>query len=485
MKNHAFRITLCFSIVFRITQAVYAQDADGPRVIVKTAPEAPAALSSWTLTLFIDHPLPEEVTVMAPPFTDTFLLERFLKNFATVEQSPWTQAEYRFILNNSGTFTLDSFTVITPLGKTATPPITVNVQRARGRQDILRPKLVWEGEGRLAAGESAVFSLKASGWDSSQPLPDFKLFAPPVPKGLILESLEPLPEEKAAGLALKLRIIPLEAGAAHIPARTVSYGGAVFEIPALRITAGAPVQVPLDSAAGTAGNALSDVSGSKKNAPFPAPESYGDFRLSAKYRQDCEGIYQTARNLWERGYRAEALAELRRNERDHPAGRFFAEIRREAERSLGLLHTLDENRGPAVPWAVMTAVFFVLALAAIRLRLVRSWLRKKTFAAAALLIAAALVCLCMAVKPRLNIFGFDVTEAAKHPRFGVTRETEVRRIPGNAGAVIFSFGEGQPVRLFEQISKTAGENAGSWYRVVAHNEAGESGWISEDKIVFY
>jgi hypothetical protein len=157
------------------------------------------------------------------------------------------------------------------------------------------------------------------------------------------------------------------------------------------------------------------------------------------------------------------------------------DIRREAERGLALHETGDEKRGARFPLMVTAAVCFILAALAFCLRAARRVFHGGIFTAVpVLLIAVGLGCLYPLVKPLLarDSAGTGVPSRSS----GVTKETEVRRIPDAAGAVILSFNEGQPVRIIERSGKNASD---IWYHVIAHNDTGEAGWVREGRIVFY
>jgi hypothetical protein len=453
----ALRLFFAAALLLRITAAVYAEEdgerslasspgwsGGGPAVLVQSSPAVARAGSLWTLSILINHAVPEEVTVFAPPFTGSLFLDQVLKGPRLVNPATgqalaekkaaardaggpdtveggferWTAMEYRFMLNGPGIITFNEFTVITPLGRTETVPLAVEVQNVRGTAAARHVRMAWDKvPSGLNAGETAVFGLKLQGSASLLPLPPPGFFMPAVPLGAILEQEQLLPEDLAAGLALRLKLIPLEAAPFVLPGRQISSGNVVFEIPALRVTVGPALQTARNSAA-----AMEKPEAAKGIAPFPAFESLAGIpsSLFKKHRVNCENIYAAAKSLWERGCHAGALAELRRSERDHPAGSLFTPLRMEAERGLGLGPTKDETA------------------------------RKFPFGGR---------------RP-------DQWSA-------VVRATAVRRIPEQAGEEIARFGEGQPVRIISEGMY------GGWVRVTAHDESGVSGWVPEAKIILY
>jgi hypothetical protein len=369
----------------------------GVRILVRSLPDHPEAGSTWTLTLLIDHSEPNEVDILAPHFDEAIFLEQVLKTPrlitpGTTTEAPaampqeflerWTAMEYRFVLSSPGTVSFDAFTVITPQGQTMTTPFELNIQRPPNTTEVQNYRFVWEGTpSELRTGENAVLSLRYSGGKYASSLPKAGQFLPSVPPGFILESLPLSSGEALAGIALKLRLIPLEANSFALARRQFSHNGAIFEVPALRI--------PVSRAAGQkpVTQAEHAAAGGNSPPPFPPPNAaiQNHSQLYQRYQNKCDTTYAAAKKLWEGGSRADALAELRQNERDHPAGEFFAALRREAEHALGITGTCDE-------------------------------------------------------KQKRSLFG------AK-PRSAVLRETAIRRIPDRAGEEIARFREGQPVLL--------------------------------------
>ena len=398
------KILLTMLMLLTTSMLFPSESGTGARILVHGLPDHPVAGSTWTLTLLIDHSEPNEVNVLAPHFADALFLEQVIKaprliNPADGEtpavvqaampaaMSPesferWTVMEYRFALNSPGTVSFDAFTVITPRGQAMTAPFELNVQRPPNTAVVQNYRFVWEGTPpALKTGENAVFSLRYSGGSHASSLPKVGQFLPSVPPGYILESLPLSSGETSAGIALKLRLIPLEAAPFALARRQFSHGGAIFEVPALRIPVSrAAEQKPVTQAE----HAATETS---PTPPFPAPDTaiQNHARLYQKYQSTCDAVYADAKKLWEGGRRADALAALRQNERDHPAGAFFAALRREAEHALGFTNTNDERQ-------------------------------------------------------QRSLFGTK-------PRAAVLRETAVRRIPDMAGEETARFREGQPVLL--------------------------------------
>jgi hypothetical protein len=452
-----------FAALLFMTAALFAQRETGPRILVRREPERPIAGTTWTLTLLIAHDEPGEVDVLAPHFTGSLLLEQVVKsprflNSATgqfsvnnpvkadVENNTappavferWTAMEYRFVLNNPGTISFDAFTVITPYGQIKTDPFVLNVQRPQNTAETRSYRLAWEGiPSNLKIGENAVFALRINDWNTADLPPEEKLFLPPVPPGYILESLPVRPEEKSNGIAIRLRLIPLETGSFALERRWFSYGGNNFEIPALRIPviARTASEVASSRAAAVRIQAQKGRTAGENNSvpPFPSLETAqkDNPRLYQKYQAKCDIVYRTAQDLWENGYFAGALAMLRQNERDHPAGAFFAVIRRGAEQTLGFTGSFDEKRRG--PWGLKSPLSFL----------------------------------------------------GGNSRSAVLRETAVRRIPDTAGEEIARFREGQPVILDEKTYPQTQKQRKTWLRIMVNDDNETSGWVPEENIIIY
>jgi hypothetical protein len=226
-----------FLIFFLLSAGLYAQQ---PRILIQTAPDNPVEGAILTLTLLVDHGNPDEVNVLAPPFTDGILLDFMLKGPRAVNEGSekWTAIEFRFSLISQGTVTFEPFTIITPQCQSQTAPFDINVRRASpnnaGGTTLFR--LSWENiPANLKVGENAIISLRVNGWRNDSVLPESNLFLPPVPKGHIVESLPISEKEKSMGIALKLRIIPLQTGSLTIASLRLTIENAIYEVPSLRI----------------------------------------------------------------------------------------------------------------------------------------------------------------------------------------------------------------------------------------------------------
>jgi len=239
MKNRGMEFFYGFLLLL-LPSFVCAQEYGKPRFLIQTAPDRPVEGSAWTLTLLVEHDNPDEINVLAPPFTDGILLDFMLKGprLVNADLERWTALEFRFTLIGSGTITFEPFTIMTPKGRIQTEPfdIVVSKQPGAGIGETALFRLSWENApANLKVGENAVVSLRVNGWKNGMMLPDSGLFLPPVPMGHIVESLPLSENEKSTGIALKLRIIPLQTGVLTIQNRRLTIGNSIYEVPVLRI----------------------------------------------------------------------------------------------------------------------------------------------------------------------------------------------------------------------------------------------------------
>ena len=197
-----------------------------------------------TLTLLVEHNEPDEVNVVAPRFADGISLEFILKGPRVVipDADRWTAIEYCFTTTDGGTITFEPFSIITPIGQKKTAPFNIIVQKPGNSdngntvKETALFRMLWENvPANLKVGENAIITLRVNGWKNNSVLPESGSFLPPVPMGHIVESLPVSENEKTKGIALKLRIIPLQTGVLTMQYRRLTIENAIYEVPVLRI----------------------------------------------------------------------------------------------------------------------------------------------------------------------------------------------------------------------------------------------------------
>ena len=466
-------ITFTFFLVsFALLPSLFFAQEGDIKVVVQRVPETPVAGASWTLRLLIDYPQPEEVVVMAPPFPEALFLDRVLiigRLMGDADDAErWTMAEYRFTVTRPESFSLDAFTVIAPTGRFQTESVTVTARNAA----VPRTVLVWENVPKeLKVGEEAYLSLKLNKANVASLLPPTQFFSPPLVEGAIIEAQTLSAQDKESSLVLRLKLLPLKAGAIVLAERNLQYENAIYRIPALRIPVSSQLKRETSTSAGMRAAdtaSLNDAHVQSGHAlehlPFPAFEEPAPkkffhrliFALNKKqFSESYQNIFLTAENLWNRGYYADALVFLRRNERDQPAGFLLSGIRQQAEKNCGLENTKGERAG----WP--GKIF--------------SWPARSYRPGVSSGVSSG-------VSP-------DMSPGVSS---GVLKETELRRVPNMAGEIVARLKEGQPVRV-----KNAGKKAkrqsyesGSppelrWVWIETNDAAGVSGWVQEEAVLYY
>jgi hypothetical protein len=457
-------------ILMLLFPASATAQAAGPQVRLDGQLNAVTVGTPWNIAIYVDHDLPDEVSVVTPEFAPSLYLDRYTKTPRRIGLQTYTVLEYVLIPYRSGFFRLEPFRITTPAGTSQTQSLPLNIRSGSEETRIAIPQLSWEGSpAQLAMGEQAIFSLRVSG-TSTLPLPEF--FMPEVPQGVILLSLPVSVAERGNGVALKLSLIPLLSEDFRLTARVLRYENVMFTIPALFI------QVTERLYAENYSHGDTEARGHREDEGFILKDY--DFNLVYKgrmnwvWREQCEDIYDTARRFWDGGNYTMALAELRQNERDHPAGTFLREIRREAEHALGIYNTRDESRWKRKLFlALALTLFFVVIISPfIYFSLMRKHIWKKAvfFACTIIFSVVGFVFIYLFMDSRHVLPG-------KSGSSGITTEIPVRRMADYEGQELYRFKEGQPVRIML--------NSGSWLYVRSNDIKNASGWIPATAVIFY
>lgn len=232
-------IILLLSINFLIDAQPAGQTEENFLVSVQYSSENPIIGRPWIFTIIVDYPNPDEVTLVSPMF-GFLALERIAKSPRLIEGRLQTAADYRFIPNRTGRFTLESFAIICPSGVASTEPVFLNIHAENEDAEPVVLQLVWNNApARLEAGEQAVLflqsNLKPSAEDINSGRPPYGFFVPEVPAGLILQHLQLTEEDEETGAFAKFVLIPLE-GNVNLPSRVLRHENTIYQIPPLRIT---------------------------------------------------------------------------------------------------------------------------------------------------------------------------------------------------------------------------------------------------------
>jgi hypothetical protein len=436
------------------------------------------------VTLLVDHPVPEEVEVRLPPLPQGLSLDRTqietrLRPSGKTEEEGdarrWTALQYRFLARSAGAFTLDPLQVLVGDQAAQSPVFSVTVRNPAPQPEPAR--LFWQDiPAELIAGEEALLVLRVGGRNP----PGIPAAGPPLPPVPPMAIMEAVPVRNA-GEVLALRVIPLEGPFFVLPGFPLPLETGTLQVPTLRI--------PVKPAAPATPAALA-VSAPAGNPPAPEPEPPAASPAAGgtlpPFPPGPVGIggrkiRDRSRALWEEGQAVEALAELRRNERDHPAGFTLKRQRRELEKALGLEQTADELFRP--PLLLVPALVLSLILAALGLTLPGTLPRSRKARNAAALgwsfRAAGLVFTLIALFCLLRLTATLPHAPLSYWRAGrqaLARDTVVYRAPEDTGMKITRFREGQGLLVYEIQS--------GWAYAESVTD-GRTGWIRTGTYLIY
>jgi hypothetical protein len=469
----------------------------GIAVTLESSPERPVLGGSWRVSILVDHPIPDEVTVIPPELPPSLTFAQSRKETRFVRASPeggtrWTLVEFLFVPQTTGDIVLEPFAALVGDAVVLTPAAraTVIAREGEGKGEERHPRLAWDPPPRtLGIGEAAELTLRFLDGDPQKPLRRLALPIP-VPVGTLLEEIPLAGEELEQGLALRLRVIPLEGNRVSLGPFPLRFETLSLEAPALSIAltpppSPLPAQTAADAVSVEPGDAAFDRS--LPDPPPAFPESQGEpFPL---FRNSFQEALDRARDYWRRALYAEALGELRRGERDLLSGPALVSTRRAAERLLGLPPTEDEPWRPRNFFVALGILSFCLLLRtiALPLRARRGDSEKKGlrfllfhgYTAVALVLLAVMGLSVAALAPSPG--GFEglvqgrALAAGKRPARVLLRSCVAYHVPDSRGAVSARWLEGQPARaLFA---------SDAW--AYAESSEGDAGWVSRDAIVFY
>jgi hypothetical protein len=284
-------------------------------------------------------------------------------------------------------------------------------------------------------GEEYTLVLCIEGRNRPDP-PAARLSLPPVPPMTIMEALAPEGDDEL----LSFRLIPLEGPFFTFPSFPFPLETQTFPVPALRIPVNPAPAAPAEEPESAPLPELPEETPvpERVSPPFPSPPPEGP-GFSRR-------LQERIRSLWEAGQIVEALAELRRNERDHPAGFTLVGYRRALEQTLGLEEEPAERYAP--PILLVPALVLCLLLAALSFTLpaALAWVPLRVFRWAGFFFGVvALLCLL-----RLGLgYHLSVSYGGRPPRRALAREAVVYRVPDDRGTEIARLKEGQGLLVYE------------------------------------
>jgi len=337
---------------------LFSQEAGELELIIETSPDNPTVGSAWSLFILIDHPTPQELIITPPAFPASIALELIRTETRFIQGRLWTSVEYSFTPLMAADVTLAPFGVSAP-GRYAATGVTAVSFQPSADAPRYNPDFRWLSPlPSVPSGERGEISLELSGWDPQRPVPG-GIFRGRAPRNAILN--ETAPQAAGEGVYLfTISIIPLDENDVALEPFSFQASGFSLSIPGITVPVLPPLPLPPPQAPAQI-TAEPPVSAPPREEiaviPFPETREAVFFFLQSEY----DRIIAAVRALWEEGRRAQALAEIRRNERDSLSGPFLVPLRGEMEQALGLGFTENERWRPRSGGPV-SLPFFVWAL---------------------------------------------------------------------------------------------------------------------------
>jgi len=454
-----------------------ADEGEALEVLIETSPANPVVNSLWSVYVLVKHPSPREVSVEPPRFPSSLALERVRAEARTTAQGErWTRVEFLFTPLRADTVTLEPFDVKTPLGRALSAAVNVTIREETARRRY-EPRFRWQGRAAsVSTGRKTELLLELVNWDPMKTVPQ-GFFQGKAPANAILE--ESMPLEEGGVYRYTISVIPLENNAVKIGPISFRYDIYALTIPEITVPvvpAGRQQVISGERAAAPQNNdPMNDV----PPPPFPS----GREKVFSLFQGEYDEIKAKARSLWEENHRAEALAEIRRNERDSLFGPYLVPLRMEIEKVLGLGFTENERwhplKIPLTVWAIsgflifLTGVFLFVFHPKRRIKWKSAvFHRGNNFFTIIVLIFAATLGFIFLEE---SVSRFSFGSSGSTGKTGVLKETQGYRIPDYKGAISEKFFDGQPA--------TIGDYRGDW--CFAETPDGRSGWVPREAVIPY
>ena len=333
-------------------------------VRTETVPASPVINNPWTVIILVSHPRPSEVNIAPPNFPPFLILERVRIETRLIQGERWTRAEFLFTPQRAAAVTLEPFVVTIPGRQVETGKISVRFSAETGTVRRYEPRLRWVTPvPAVRAGDRGELVLELSNWN---PLmnPPGAFFRGRAPRNAILE--ESPPAEAGEGIIRYIiSVIPLDSTEVKLEPFSFQAENFTLSVPGVTVSVGPALPAALPAVLPGREPVLSlipdnesgDVPAVKPS--FPPVNSDHVFPL---FRREYRKVIAKAGELWDNGRRVEALAEIRRNERDSLSGPLYIPVRKKMENALGLGFTGNERWHPLkislLSWGIL--IFLVV-----------------------------------------------------------------------------------------------------------------------------
>jgi hypothetical protein len=466
------------------------------KVLLETSPEIPEVHGEWIVRIQVNHPNPQEVSVIMPDLPPSLVLDRIRTSARLAGQGgaakpeageKWTAVDFLFVPGQIGRVSLAPFEVRVPGRLGYSLPVSALIQGGTGEAAV-----VWEpAPSSLTVGRSAEVSLRLMTGKMENRQAALLSYQIEAPVNAIVETLGAA-EIGPGEFALRFRIIALEGPSVRLPSGLVKYGGASLPIPPreFRVLPATPAASGLSSAqgpapvpdrganAGTGDGAARGGEGPPPAPSFPSGPDTGFPLFFNIFIRGYERALAEARSYWDRGRYAEALVILRLNERELAAGPVLASLRRSAEIALGLGgFTEDERWRPRVFFLALAATASFILIVMLPAAFITGG-RRKIFPVTSgsswgYTVIAVFLCGMIGIG-LYGYFGGSVRDL-RGIRTGVLRQTGSYRMPEEGSVPDMFFREGEAVRIRSVTD--------AWAYIESFE--GKAGWVPLDRIIPY
>jgi len=504
-----FRIGLLI-IFFLLFFPVFGDETpeeDGEEILelrIETAPANPVINNPWSIFVLVNHPRPDEVDIEVPRFPASLVLERVRTDTRIIQREKalsesggaqterWTRVEFLFTPLRTGTITLEPFEVKAAARRALSGRVSVNFRGVVARR--YEPRFRWVSPAvSFRPGEKRELTLELVNWDPAVKNPG-NLFQGNVPLNVILEEKPPL-KTQDGGFRYVIGIIPLSESPVILEPFSFLYETYYLTVPGITVPV-LPARQKVSAGSEKNEALLNDAQDAALPFPFP-PEAENVFFL---FRGEYKQVSARVQSLWAENHVAEALAEIRKNERDSPAGPFLAPLRREMEHALGLDFTENESWRPFKLPLFFYPLFFIIIFSVGALmyafrpylkkssekvmpwksvytnsitRLKNVTLRRRNGFITVFVLVFALGMVFLFLEDSLE--NFPTGRAAAPGKTAILRKTVSYRVPDFKGAVNDHFSEGQPANVRD--------DKGNW--CFAETPDGRSGWVPRESVITY
>ena len=470
-------LQLFSGLLFSPQQVLYPQEEERIlELFLDSSPINPMVNTPWTLIIMVNHPNPSNVNVRPPDIPSSLHMDRVRIEARMFRNERWTQVEYIFISRRAGAVSLEPFLVTVPGIQAETDSISISFRDTPVSTRSYQPRFLWLGSvTSLNMGAKSELVLELTDWNPALDPPS-GIFQGSIPVNAIIDESIPV----AAGNGVyryPINVIALEGDSVNLEAISFISGTYSLSIPALRIPVHPSSPVISSEEIDTASD--DDLIIESRILNFPDVQGDVFFIFQGTHNR----IVSDIRILWDEGRRAEALAEIRRYERDSPAGPFLTALRSEMEEALDLGFTENERWRPLnvhpLSWLICFFLFIFTCIFLVVYRPRRERKRQSVTSSLPggfkgtlvlmLVIGLAFIFVEGGLR-RLRIIPLNQAKNAV-----VLEQIPVHRIPDLNSAINAWFTEGQPV--------TAGDMMGGWRYVESVD--GRAGWIPDHAVIIY